>query len=211
MTLLVVMVLLVILGVSSGAVLRDAVSAERFANNLRQQQWAHQQAELALRHCESELRKPDGSEPGLPPGLVLRDPVLAESRLARTEWEALPAWRQSANWTGIAGLSMARVTLSHDQAGVPVEGLQPGRPPECLVELQVLADGARVHVITARGFSPAYPVSSGVVPNAASVGGAVVWVQSIVLLGTATSAAHADGQRPMLDRLWRRILLPPVP
>ncbi|WP_138922462.1 hypothetical protein [Hylemonella gracilis] len=210
-TLLVVMVLLLILGVSAAAVLRDAVSAERFAHNLRQQQWAQQQAELALRHCEAELRKPDGSEAGLPPGVALRDPALAETQLTRTAWEAPPAWRQGANWTGVAGLSTARVTLSQDQAGLPVQGLKPGRLPECLVELQVLADGALVHVITARGFSPAYPVSSSMGPNAASAGGAVVWVQSIVLLGAPTSEAQASGQRPLLDRLWRRILQPPVP
>lgn len=209
-TLLVVMVLLLILGLSAAAVLRSAASGERFAHNLRQQQWAQQQAELALRHCEAELRKPDGSEAGLPPGTVLRVPTLAEATLTRTAWDALPAWRQGANWTGMGGAASARVVVPQDQAGLPVSGLSPGRRPECLVELQVLADGALVHVITARGFSPAYPSGAGVDTSASPAGGAVVWLQSILLLGAMAPGDELLVGRPILDRLWRRILQPPL-
>lgn len=205
------MVLLLILGLSAAAVLRNAASGERFAHNLRQQQLAQQQAELAVRYCEAELRKPDGSEPGLPPGVVLREPILAEAGLTRTAWDAPPAWRQGANWSGMGGgAASARVVLPQEQAGLLVSGLVPGRRPECLVELQVLADGALVHVITARGFSPAYPAGAEVDPGATPAGGAVVWLQSIVLLGTIAPAGEVLARRPILDRLWRRILQPPL-
>ncbi|MDF3822442.1 hypothetical protein P3G55_21255 [Leptospira sp. 96542] len=206
MTLLVVMVLLLILSLSAAAVLRNAVSGERFAHNLRQQLLAQQQAELALRHCEAELRLPDGSEAGVPPGVRLRDPVLAEAALMRTAWDAPPAWRQGANWTGAGG---ARLVLPQDQAGWPPAGVMPGRRPECLVELQVLADGVLVYVITARGFSPAYPASAGADLNAIPAGAAVAWGQSILLLGALASGDEALVQRPILDRLWRRVLQPP--
>lgn len=209
-TLLVVMVLLLILGLSAAAVLRNAASGERFAHNLRQQQLAQQQAELALRYCEAELRKPDGGEPGLPPGAVLREPILAEAGLTRTAWDAPPAWRQGANWIGMGGAASARVVLPQDHAGSPASGLVPGRQPECLVELQVLADGALVHVVTARGFSPAYPAGADVDPSASPAGGAVVWLQSILLLGVMAPGDEVLARRPILDRLWRRILQPPL-
>ncbi|QBK05044.1 hypothetical protein DW355_09910 [Hylemonella gracilis] len=206
MTLLVVMVLLLILGQSAAAVLRNAASGERFAHNLRQQHLAQQQAELALRYCEAELRKPDGSEAGLPTDGVLRIPSLAEAGLTRTAWDAPPAWQQGANWFGMAG---ARVVLTRDMAGGLAAGITPGRLPECLVELQELADGTLAHVITARGFSPAYPAGTGAESGATPAGGAVVWVQSILLLGTLAPADDARMGRPILDRLWRRILQPP--
>jgi type IV pilus assembly protein PilX len=204
------MALLLILSLSAAAVLRNAVSSERYARNLRQQQMAQQQAELALRYCEAELRKPDGSESGLPPGVVLREPALAEARLTRVAWDALPAWSQPAHWAGMGGagtVGTARVVLPPDQAAWPAAGLSPGRPPECLVELQELADGALVHVVTARGYSPAYPTGPDLSPGTVPAGGAVVWLQSTLLLGEPA----VTGERPILDRLWRRILHPPLP
>ncbi|EYC50906.1 hypothetical protein AZ34_07350 [Hylemonella gracilis str. Niagara R] len=210
-TLLVVLVLLLILGLSAAAVLRDSASGERFAHNLRQQQLAQQQAELALRHCEAELRKPDGSEAGLAPGAFLRDPMLAQAGLARIAWDAAPAWRLGANWTGMGGPASGRVVLPQELADLPLSGSAPGRRPECMVELQELADGALVHVITARGFSPAYPTAAGVDPTALPASGAVVWLQSMVLLGELVPAGDASARRPIVDRLWRRILQPPLP
>lgn len=209
-TLLVVMVLLLILGLSAAVVLRGAVSGERFAHNLRQQHLAQQQAELALRHCETELRKPDGSEAGLVPGTVLRDPRLAEAALTRTAWDAPPAWRLGANWAGPGGAASARITLPSELASGSGVGLAPGRLPECLVELQELADGALVHVITARGFSPAYRSGQAADSGTGPMAGAVVWLQSILLLGAMPPAQDASaGRRPVLDRLWRRVLQPP--
>ena len=62
-SLLVVLVMIVIIGAASAAVIRSAMSGEKLTNNIRVQNLAQQYAEAALRFCETEIQKADGSRP----------------------------------------------------------------------------------------------------------------------------------------------------
>lgn len=195
--LITVMVMLVVIGLTAAAALRSASSGERFTRNTRLQQLTQQYAEAGLRYCEAELLKSD--DPAAGGGL--RVSTLAEARLVDTAWNAPSTWSQAASWTTASGgAALSRTVLPQAYVQSPDSALAPGRPPECVVEKQVLADGNRVYVVTARGFSPGYEAEAG---TGATRSGAVVWVQSTVLL----ELGAGQGIR---DRNWRRIINPPI-
>ncbi len=195
-----VMVMLVVIGLTAAAVLRSASSGERFIRNTRLQQLTQQYAETALRYCEAELVKSD--DPSASGGL--RVPTLAEPNLVETAWDAPSGWGQPASWTNASGgIASSRTVVPQAYVQSTDSSFAPGRLPECVVEKQVLADGNKVYVITARGFSPGYEAEGGMGATRATRHGAVVWMQSIVLLESQTG----QGIR---DRIWRRIINPPI-
>ena len=87
---------------------------------------------------------------------------------------------------------------------------KPAQLPQCAVEKQSLvmtqngvpAGTADVYVITARGFSTDYSAS----PQGVSLTGSVVWLQSLVSVRRAAAAEAGT----LSDRVWRRIINPPV-
>jgi hypothetical protein len=66
----------------------------------------------------------------------------------------------------------------------------------------VPAGAADAYVITARGFSTDFSANA----QGASLTGSVVWLQSLV---SVRRAAAADAGA-LADRVWRRIINPPV-
>ena len=60
-SLLIVLIMLVIIGLTSAASLRSASSNERISNNFRMHALAEQYAEAALRYCETQLTLADGA------------------------------------------------------------------------------------------------------------------------------------------------------
>ena len=58
-SLIIVLIMLVIIGLTSAAAIRNATSGEKVTNNIRLQNLAQQYAEAALRYCEAELGKAD--------------------------------------------------------------------------------------------------------------------------------------------------------
>lgn len=160
-TLIVALVMLVIIGLTSAAVMRGAMSADTVANNSRLQTLAQQTAQIALRYCESQLE------------LAEEDRVITVQATAATEAEQ--AWLQFDNWHGSGAIAadVPAALLASDDSS-----FAPGETPQCLAEGSPL--GASVFIVTARGFSPGYEENTA----GRAVSGSVVWLQSTVRLGT---------------------------
>jgi Tfp pilus assembly protein PilX len=171
-SLIIVLIMLVIIGLTSAAAMRNATSGEKVTNNLRLQNLAQQYAEAALRYCEAEMLKADAD----------RVVTLAEANISTTPVGAADAatgWGQAASWTGAGGIAATKTSLPEARVKSQDSSFKPSRSPECVVERQGLVDGSLAYVITARGFSPGY-TADGV--SGVTTAGSVVWLQSTVLL-----------------------------
>jgi Tfp pilus assembly protein PilX len=171
-SLIIVLIMLVIIGLTSAAAMRNATSGQKVTNNIRLQNLAQQYAEAALRYCEAEMLKPDAD----------RVPTLADVNISTTPVgtaDASTGWGQAASWTGSGGIAATKTTLTEARVKSLDSSFRPSRLPECVVERQGLADGSLAYVITARGFSPGY-TADGV--SGVTTAGSVVWLQSTLLL-----------------------------
>lgn len=169
-SLIIVLIMLVIIGITSATAMRSATSEQRATNNLRAEATAQQYAEAALRYCEDQIRNvPDAG----------RNAKLKLAVIPTTAFGTAPLWDSAASWATGAGAA-SRVILTAAQIG-DANTTAPTFPPECMVEMQGLSavDATRtVAVVTARGFSTDYArddANGGVTTK-----GAVVWLQSIV-------------------------------
>ena len=152
-SLILAMLTLALIGLTSSAIMRNAVSADQSVANNRLLAQANQFAQVALRFCEGQL-------------------TLAPAARTVPAFDAgvPPAWMPRANWTR-AGALPAHTLVAADISS-PV---MPPVAPQCMIEATVLA---HVFVVTARGFSPDF----GADPmSGATRSGAVVWLQSTVL------------------------------
>jgi Tfp pilus assembly protein PilX len=171
-SLIIVLIMLVIIGLTSAAAMRNATSGEKVTNNIRLQNLAQQYAEAALRYCEAEMLKADAD----------RVVTLAEANITTTPVgtaDAETGWGQAASWTGAGGVAATKTTLPEARVKSVDSSFRPSRLPECVVERQGLADGSLAYVITARGFSPGYTANA---VSGVTTAGSVVWLQSTVLL-----------------------------
>ena len=161
--LLVVLVMLVVIGLTSVAVMRSALSADLVSNNERQQALATQAAHIGLRYCEAELVK-DGTVQAI---TVHPAPVVP----AVAKWKAFENWH-----TGTAKAVVPVEFLASDKSS-----FTPATRPQCMAESRTLPSGDAVVIVTARGFSPDYQADEA----GRTLAGSVVWLQSIVqLVGT---------------------------
>ena len=177
-SLIIVMIMVVIIGLTSAAAIRNATSGERATNNIRLQSLAQQYAEAALRYCESEVIKADAD----------RVATLREANILEVPFPdplvvppAKSPWEISTTWTGspsAGDASASKTVLPLAQIKSDDSSVTPATLPQCAAERQVLADGNRVMVITARGFSPGYTANA----DGLTTGGSVVWLQSISYL-----------------------------
>lgn len=168
-SLIIVLIMLVIIGITAATAMRTATSEQRATNNLRVEATAQQYAEAALRFCEAEMQKATAAR------LVqFRSPI-------PTSTAASPNWETVVNWTAVADPA-GRYTLTAGQ----VSDLATNAPltlPQCMFELQTrpvaaaVPDVFTVTVITARGFSTDYARNAG---TGETTQGAVVWLQSII-------------------------------
>ena len=171
-SLIIVLIMLVIIGLTSAAAMRNATSGEKVTNSIRLQNLAQQYAEAALRYCEAEMLKVDAD----------RVATLAEANIITTPVEtadAVTGWGQAASWTGGGGIAATKTTLPEGRVKSQDSSFRPSRLPECVVERQGLADGSLAYVITARGFSPGYTAHA---VSGVTTAGSVVWLQSTILL-----------------------------
>ena len=199
-SLLIVLIMLVVIGLTSAASLRSASSNERISNNFRMHALAEQYAEAALRYCETQLTLADGA----------RVDSLREASLRAFTGAAYPAWANPLTWTGAGGAYASLTRVPEAFVASADSAFKPTQLPQCAVEKQSLAltqngvpaGAADVYVITARGFSTDYSAS----PQGVGLTGSVVWLQSLVSVRrTATADAGT-----LADRVWRRIINPPV-
>lgn len=162
-TLIVVLIMLVVIGLSAASSMRNATSGERIVNNLRLESSALQYAEMALRHCEAQMALPSASRPaGLDDGSIPSNPV------------ASALWSQTSTW--LSGTVNSLYNLNSNVYSNAVDGTDaPTQPPQCLVERVTYGSGSTTLVITARGFSTGYSADS---TNGTTQSGSVVWLQS---------------------------------
>ncbi|MEO8022844.1 PilX N-terminal domain-containing pilus assembly protein [Polaromonas sp.] len=173
-SLIIVLIMLVIIGLTSAATMRNATSNEQLTNNMRMQNLAQQYAEAALRYCEAQLVKPDSDE--------ARVATLKEAKIVVTPVDTElkdVAWMQTVTWTGTGGASASLTSLPEAIIKSSDTSFNPAKLPECVVEKQMLRDGTRTYVITGRGFSPDYTADAS---TGSTTGGSVVWLQSTLVL-----------------------------
>lgn len=194
-SLLIVLIMLVIIGLTSAASLRSASSNERISNNFRMHALAEQYAEAALRYCETQLTLADGA----------RVESLKEVSLTAFTGDAYPAWANPLTWTGAGGAYASLTRLPEAMLTSADSAFKPAQLPQCAVErlsIPLIRNGdpagaADAYVVTARGFSTDY---------SASLTGSVVWLQSLVSVRRVAAAEAGT----LADRVWRRIINPPV-
>lgn len=197
-SLIIVLVMLVVIGLTSAASLRNASSNERVSHNFRMHWLAEQYAEAALRYCQSQLLLADAQ----------RVSSLQEAALLPINAGA-PGWANPQTWSGSGGAFASLTSVAQAFVESSDSAFVPQRLPQCVVERQALpllqngvsVGSADVYVITARGFSPDYRES---LPGARS--GAVVWLQCRL---SVQRAAPGDAGT-LADRVWMRIINPPV-
>ncbi len=199
-SLLIVLIMLVIIGLTSAASLRSASSNERISNNFRMHALAEHYAEAALRYCETQLTLADNA----------RVNSLQDASLQAFTGAAYPAWANTLTWTGAGGASASLTRVPEALVASADSAFKPAQLPQCAVESLSIpltqngepAGAADIYVITARGFSTDYSASA----QAVSLAGSVVWLQSVVSVRRAATA----GAGTLADRVWRRIINPPV-
>jgi type IV pilus assembly protein PilX len=160
--LIVALVVLVIIGLTSAAVMRGALSSDLVTNNVRVQSLASQAAQVALKYCEKQLETPGG----LPPDFNLRpkpDPDHPE-----LDWETFGNW-SNADIVNNVPEEFMKSELS---------SIWPSKMPQCIAQYTEFG-GKDAVVITARGFSPDYQANDD---TGATEAGSVVWLQYLLAL-----------------------------
>ena len=152
--LIVALVMLVVIGLASVSIMRNAISADIVSDNARRQNQALQGAQMALRFCENRVLA--GT---LPPAAAITD--------SATQTEN---WQVFTNWTNKNNHTVASDTIP-----------APANTPTCMAQFRTIGavggvGGTNVVVTTARGFSENYVENN----TRQTQAGSVVWLQSIV-------------------------------
>ena len=155
--LIVVMVMLVLIGFMSIAVMRGAMNSDQISNNNRAQMQANEAAQLALRFCEAELKKASST-------------IISIAAAPATASTAM-LWTVKGNWTGSAPQAIKVSTAALKTIGNVASNL---RQPECLAQYSTAGSASPI-VLTARGFSGDY-IEDATTNRVTS--GSVVWLQS---------------------------------
>ena len=164
-SLIIVLVMMVVIGITAATAMRTATSEQRATNNLRVEATAQEYAEAALRICEGQMKLDSASRYAVfqPPPATIAAP-----------WR----WETASNWTAVTAPA-GRYDFSSSDNIYDANNNPPTTYPQCLVELQTIpaATPFTISVITARGFSMDYARDAG---TGETTQGAVVWLQSIV-------------------------------
>ena len=191
-SLIIVLILTVVIGLTAAAAMKGATSSQRVTNNVRMENMAQQYAESALRYCEAQVQIPFNN-----PAATARTANLAPANIPVVSKVpvggvvAAGNWENSATWTATAGAvgpSLARVDLASTQFSSALSSKTPAKAPQCAVEMQVLGTAVAsytVTVVTSRGFSSDYE-ADGV---GKTTRGSVVWLQSILNVCPGNQAA----------------------
>ncbi len=165
--LIVALILLVVISLLAVTSLRNAGSAESAAGHVRTTEMATQAAELALRHCETQLAL-------VPPPstLTIHTTGYPLWSVKTTSTNAMTHWDVAATKANVLDLSLVNDSTLTDSYK---------RPPECMVEAQQVWQSGTITtsawVITARGFGPEVPAADAIRTRPS---GTEVWLQSTV-------------------------------
>jgi Tfp pilus assembly protein PilX len=170
--LVVALVMLVIIGLASVAVMRNVMSNDLVSENNRRQGQAMQAAQAALRFCEGELVK------------NVMTPAAAVDAENDENWNTFSNWTTDGALSSGGPVRVNEAYLNSASQGqstrYDTDDTSGTTRPQCMAQNRVLADGRSVIVVTARGFSDNFvadPTQSNV-----TVAGAVVWLQSFIQL-----------------------------
>jgi type II secretory pathway pseudopilin PulG len=163
-SLIIVLVMMVVIGLTAATAMRTATSEQRATNNLRMEASAQEYAESALRICEAQMKLASTSRYAVfqsPPATLV------------PPWR----WNVASNWTAVTA-PPGRYDFSSTDNIYDANNNPPTTYPQCLVELQTVSAATpfTITVITARGFSLDYARDGA----GETTQGAVVWLQSIV-------------------------------
>lgn len=158
MTLIIALVMLVVIGLASAAVMRSALTSDVVSNNARVHTLAQQAAQLALRFCETQIERESKDWVG---GFTIH----AASPGA-------PYWQSLLTWQGGSGVSA--INVPNAVLGSGDSSFKPSTAPQCLAEWTDSVPGVSTIIVTARGFSPDYAQSD----DGRQTAGSVVWLQS---------------------------------
>jgi len=148
--LIVALVVLVVIGLASAAVMRGALSSDLVANNARVQTLANQAAQVALRYCEAQLVA----------GTIAPRPAATP-----LEWETFTNWTDSA----------MKHDVPEEYLKSELSTYWPSQMPQCMAQYST-AGTATTIVVTARGFSPDFAADT----NGSTLSGSVAWLQYIL-------------------------------
>jgi Tfp pilus assembly protein PilX len=174
MVLIVAMVMLVVIGLASVAIMRNALGTDLVSDNNRQHAQALQAAQAALRYCEAQVVT-DGST---------YKPAAAAASIADENWNNYDNWKEkdAAKSEAVAKQEVSSAFIEATAANTADYAKRSGLNPQCMSQYRTLTSG-QVIVITARGFSQNYQPNETTDRTEA---GAVVWLQSIVQVGEAS-------------------------
>ncbi len=169
-SLIIVLILMIIIGITASTAMRNATSEQRATNNLRVESSALQYAEAALRYCEAQMKilpanlRAQASLQGTIPGPYAPGPNTS-------------GWTDPLSWNSPLLSSAGRASFTRTvvpAAFIPdtTDTVVPNRRPECVVET---GTGSLGTIITARGFSPDWRDDNN---DGNTDQGAVVWLQS---------------------------------
>ena len=165
-SLIIVLIMMIIIGITAATAMRSATSEQRATNNMRVEASALQYAEAALRYCENQMKKNSAD----------RVSTLQTAAIGASTTYGPPTttgWEDPLTWTGSTGRkSSTRTTVPDSVVKDTSNTVLPNKKPECVVE-NITGYGL---VVTARGFSPDYVVDTS---TGFTTSGAVVWLQSI--------------------------------
>jgi type IV pilus assembly protein PilX len=160
--LIVALVVLVVIGLTSAAVMRGALSSDLVTNNVRVQSLANQAAQVALKYCEKQVGNPGG----LPPDFNLRPkPVDPDDPKTKLDWETFGNWSNRDIVNDVPEAFMKSELSSFWP-----------KMPQCIAQYTQFG-GKDAIVITARGFSPDFKADPD---TGATEAGSVVWLQYLL-------------------------------
>jgi type IV pilus assembly protein PilX len=162
--LIVAMVMLVIIGLASVAIMRNALNTDLISDNSRRQNQALQAAQAALRFCEGQIVA----------GLLTPATAITDATTQKEDWQTLSNWYADTN--------TSRRVVTTDFIAGSTQTDAPSFRPQCMAQTRTVGSGASassVVVITARGFSSNYAEDA---TSRRSSAGSVVWLQSILQL-----------------------------
>lgn len=156
--LIVALIMLVIIGLSSAAVMRNALSADVVINSNRAEALAMEAAQVALKHCETA--------------------ILATTPTVTIQPASTPAgqvWADLSNWSR-SSAAATELTVEQVRSSDAALSLSSDQLPQCMAEEAGVTgpSGTQSVIVTARGFSPDYTEDSDGRPQS----GSVVWLQS---------------------------------
>jgi Tfp pilus assembly protein PilX len=167
--LIVALIMLVVIGLASAAVMRNSMNADMVSQNAKRQTQATQAAQMALRYCESLAINT----------IPLNTYVKPAAAAGVSE-----LWNGFSNWpTPTEPGSSTTPNVTTGLVSVPTSVLAPNASttvdkfryaPQCMSQFRTVG-GKNLVVVTARGFSSDYQASSG-----RTTAGSVVWLQSVL-------------------------------